>query len=303
VAETHSSAAIAFPSVGHGKLVACLLASIVAHSAFVYFSPVWFPRPESTTSGAVAIEVWSEPVPVPQEVSSPVPVPVQAAAEVPRAVAAPVRAPRPPPTEAEVSKVVQHKGLLRAFASLGAVATGSMAGGSAVGPPSQGASAAGMGPAELPSGSGTLAFDRGGSGTSGPATLGAIGVRHGSGQGAGTGGTGELVGAGLVGTEGGSVSSSSVSEADVSAFVRARTGGIKACYESQLRREPALQGRIRVRFKILEDGSVSQLATVESTLASSEVEACVFRVIRGWRTPFRPTEAAEVEYPFVFSLR
>jgi hypothetical protein len=294
-----SSASLAIPSVGRGKLVVCFFGSILAHGLFVYFSPVLFPRPLAATE-PVSIEAWPDDVPTTKVEPEPAKPEAEKAPEAtPNPVSAEERKPRPPPTEADVSRAVQHKGILRAFAALGGAAAGPLVGGLGNGLPSQGIS--GMGPAELPSG--VAALDRGGEGAAGPATLGAIQTRRGTGPGPGMGGNGEVVGASVLGTEGGSVNSSYVSEGEVAGFVRARTGGIKACYESQLRREPTLRGRIRVRFKILQDGRVSELTALENTLASTEMEACVFNVIRGWRTPFRPSEAAVVEYPFVFSVR
>jgi len=299
VAQASPRAALAIPTTGRGKLLLCLFGSIAAHALFVGLSPILFPRPLASASDPFVVEAWPESVPsAPEE---PVKVATAEAREEPlKPVKNETPLARPPPTAADVSRAVQHKGMLRAFAALGGAAAGPLTGGLGNGLPTQGISAASMGPAELPGGA--LASDRGGDGPAGPATLGTIRVQRGTGPGPGMGGNGEVVGANVVGM-GGSVNSSLVSEGEVTAFVRARTGGIKACYESQLRREPTLQGRMRVRFRILEDGTISQVSTIDNTLASAEVEACVFKVIRGWRTPFRPTEAADVEYPFVFSLR
>ena len=299
VAQAPPPSALAISTTGRAKLLLCLFGSIAAHALFVGLSPVLFPRPLANASDSFVIEAWPESAPAAPEDPVKVAVP-EAREEAPKPVRAEPSAPRPPPTAADVSRAVQHKGMLRAFAALGGAAAGPLTGGLGNGLPTQGVAAASMGPAELPGGA--PASDRGGDGPAGPATLGAIRLQRGSGPGPGMGGNGEVVGASVVGM-GGSVNSSLVSEVEVTSFVRARTGGIKACYESQLRREPTLQGRMRVRFRILEDGTISQVSALENTLASSEVEACVFNVIRGWRTPFRPSEAADVEYPFVFSLR
>jgi TonB family protein len=78
-------------------------------------------------------------------------------------------------------------------------------------------------------------------------------------------------------------------------------GAIKACYENQLKRNPGLRGKIRVRFTILETGGLSDVVAAESSLGSPEVAACIIGTMRSWRTPFRPAGTVTVEYPFVFS--
>jgi Gram-negative bacterial TonB protein C-terminal len=108
---------------------------------------------------------------------------------------------------------------------------------------------------------------------------------------------------GVGGVEVAAVAPPALGEAELMAFVRGRMSGIKACYEAQLTREPALQGRLRVRFDILESGLVSRPSAVENTLGSPDLEGCVINVVRAWHTPFRPAEAVEVEYPFVFFSR
>jgi TonB family protein len=85
--------------------------------------------------------------------------------------------------------------------------------------------------------------------------------------------------------------------------VRARIGLIKACYENQLKRNPSLKGKIRIRFTILETGGLTDVTVVENTLGSPEVSSCIVGTMRGWRTPFRPSGTVTVEYPFVFSAQ
>ncbi|HVP68119.1 MAG TPA: TonB family protein [Anaeromyxobacteraceae bacterium] len=287
------------PALGHRRLLLCLAGSILAHAAFAYLSSVWSPPAPAAGHEPIVIETWPEPQPTPPVEPLPAAPEVHAQPEpVSRPLHPEARAQRPVPSEGDVSRAVQHKGILKAFASLGGAARlAPTAAGDGLPP-------RGLAPAPPTSGStGPSVLDRGGSGPAGPATLDGIHAPPGIGSGTGSGTGGALAGLGVVGTGSGAVYSSAVSEGEVSAFVRARTGSIKACYESQLRRDPTLQGRIRVRFRIQTDGSISQLSTIENTFGSPELESCVFQVIRAWHTPFRPSEAADVEYPFVFSLK
>jgi TonB family protein len=107
---------------------------------------------------------------------------------------------------------------------------------------------------------------------------------------------------GSVAVDGVQVASTGVDGERLAEFVRARTGAIRACYEARLRIDPGLEGRIRVRFRILETGGISDVTAKEDTLGSPDVAACVIAVMRTWRSPFRPPEAVPVEYPFHFTV-
>jgi hypothetical protein len=97
------------------------------------------------------------------------------------------------------------------------------------------------------------------------------------------------------------VDSPDVDPAKLGAFVRARMALIKACYESALKRNPQLKGRISVRFTILATGAIADVSAAHGSLASPEVARCIVGTVRAWRTQFRPSGPVTVEYPFVFS--
>ena len=96
------------------------------------------------------------------------------------------------------------------------------------------------------------------------------------------------------------VDSSDIDQGKLAAFVKARMGLIKACYENALKRNPSLKGKISIRFTILETGGLSEIAAALNTLGSPEVAACIVNTMRSWRTQFRPSGPVTVEYPFVF---
>lgn len=87
---------------------------------------------------------------------------------------------------------------------------------------------------------------------------------------------------------------------ELQAFAHARLAGVRDCYEEGLRTDPALEGRIDVRFELLESGALADVRVARSTLGAPAVEACIVEVMAGWRTPFRPPEPISLEYPFVF---
>jgi TonB family protein len=78
-------------------------------------------------------------------------------------------------------------------------------------------------------------------------------------------------------------------------------GLIKACYESALKRNPKLKGKIAIRFTILETGGLADVSAAQNSMGAADVASCIMNTMRSWRTQFRPSGPVVVEYPFVFS--
>jgi hypothetical protein len=97
------------------------------------------------------------------------------------------------------------------------------------------------------------------------------------------------------------IDSSDIDQARLGAFVRARMGLIKSCYETALKRNPTLKGRVVIRFTVLATGGVADVGTSQNTLATPDVAGCIMNAMRSWRTPFRPSGPVTVEYPFLFT--
>lgn len=204
---------------------------------------------------------------------------------------------------AAVQKAVQSKGILRVLGALGpgtgggAVADVFGSGGGFGDVASALSGAGGVAVAVDPG----AASGRKGGGQGGQASIGDLATTGGGGGKVGYGQKSEARVAGSVATEEAEIDSSDIDQGKLGAFVRARIGLIKACYENQLKRNPHLRGKIRIRFTILETGGLADVDAIENTLGSAEVSACIIVTMRGWRTPFRPSGTVTVEYPFVFS--
>ncbi len=84
-------------------------------------------------------------------------------------------------------------------------------------------------------------------------------------------------------------------------FVEKRRAAIRTCYERALRRNPEAHGRLVLRFTVGSCGEISEVAAVERNGDSGDVAPCLAAEVRTWRTPFRPAEPVEIEYPFAFS--
>ena len=201
---------------------------------------------------------------------------------------------------AAVAKAVQSKGILKVLGALGP-GTGGGAVADVFG------SGGGMGDvASALSGAGGVAVatdpgaggGRKGGGEGGAASIGNLATTGGGKVGLGT--KTEVKVSGSVAAEEAEVDSSDIDQGKLGAFVRARMGLIKACYENALKRNPALKGKISIRFTILETGALSDISTAQNSLGSAEVASCIMNTMRSWRTQFRPSGPVTVEYPFVF---
>jgi TonB family protein len=84
--------------------------------------------------------------------------------------------------------------------------------------------------------------------------------------------------------------------------VKTNLASIKISYERQLKLNPALTGKVVVRFLIQEDGSVANVEIIESTMNSPELEKDIVRKIERWKfeTLASGSGSITVTYPFVF---
>ena len=85
--------------------------------------------------------------------------------------------------------------------------------------------------------------------------------------------------------------------------VRRHTSETRHCYEQALRSRPDLEGRVEAQFIIDPRGAVTAASLRSSTIAHSEVEACVLNVVRRMTFPATPHgNISIVSYPWVFSV-
>jgi len=202
---------------------------------------------------------------------------------------------------AAVAKAVQSKGILKVLGALGpGTGTGAVADvfgtGGGIGDVATALSGAGgVAVANDPGAGG----GRKGGGQGEAASIGSLATSGGGkvGYGAKT----EVRVSGSVAAEEAEVDSADIDQSKLAAFVKARMGLIKACYENALKRNPTLRGKISVRFTILETGGIADAAAALNSMGSPEVAACIVNTMRSWRTQFRPSGPVTVEYPFVFS--
>ena len=143
-----------------------------------------------------------------------------------------------------------------------------------------------------------------GAGGGGPGGRGSGGYgRGGTGGGTGTGnGPGSGPGEAKVSAGAGMAARGGLSAEQVKRIVVAHQGAVRACYESEVQRNPALKGGIVLSWQIQTDGSVAAPAIASSTLNNARVEGCVLRQLRGWHFPSSESPTIVPSFPFGFAL-
>jgi hypothetical protein len=84
-------------------------------------------------------------------------------------------------------------------------------------------------------------------------------------------------------------------------IVRQNAGRYRACYEGALRTNPALEGRVEVRFVIDRQGAVSMAQDGESDLPSDEVRKCIVRSFYALSFPPPQNGTVTVTYPMALT--
>ena len=88
---------------------------------------------------------------------------------------------------------------------------------------------------------------------------------------------------------------------EIERVIKQRMGLIRRCYTRELRRNPELQGTVKVRFVIDRDGKVKYAAIRGSELGNAIVEDCLVEEMQKLRFPLPGGKGTViVTYPFVF---
>lgn len=87
----------------------------------------------------------------------------------------------------------------------------------------------------------------------------------------------------------------------VQRIVHQHLGGLRICYESGLRQQPTLSGRVTTRFVIGGDGSVSTAQDAGSDLPDPAAVQCVVRELAGMEFPKPEGGVVVVTLPLFFT--
>lgn len=123
-----------------------------------------------------------------------------------------------------------------------------------------------------------------------------------SGYGSGGGNFGKK-GEGGIGAPGGDpIILGALDKSLIDAVIKRNMNQIRYCYQRELTKNPALGGKITVKFVIAKDGSVSSATTKSSTMGSPAVEGCINGRFMRFQFPEpKGGGIVIVSYPFIFS--
>ncbi|MGZ3458516.1 MAG: TonB family protein, partial [Archangium sp.] len=163
-------------------------------------------------------------------------------------------------------------------------------------------SGAGIGDAQGVGGLGSRGQGSGGGGTA--LGLGGLGTK-GNGRGMGDGGGIDLAGRGKTITKivpGKTTVIGGLDKDVIAKIIRSHQNEIKYCYETELNKNPSLQGKVAVAFTIDPAGAVSEANVTETTLNNATAENCMLSRIRRWKFPEpKGGGVVAVTYPWLFS--
>jgi hypothetical protein len=161
----------------------------------------------------------------------------------------------------------------------------------------------------IQAGSGGLGAGGGGLGGGGSADglggLGSKGMGRGrSGRGMGGGSFGKKRKRGSLGRIGGNPTIlGGLDKSLIDAVIKRNMSQIRYCYQRQLAKNPSLNGKIKVKFVIAKDGSVSKASIDSSTMGGGgkPVESCIVGRFKKFKFPQPNGGIVIVKYPFIFT--
>ncbi|MEO5691919.1 MAG: AgmX/PglI C-terminal domain-containing protein [Usitatibacter sp.] len=91
-----------------------------------------------------------------------------------------------------------------------------------------------------------------------------------------------------------------LSTLDIHKVIDAHKPDIDKCVREQKKRDPAIGGKMRVRWAIQPDGSVLYARVETLEFSKSTVGKCVATAIGKWKFPKHQVRGSPVEHPFTF---
>jgi outer membrane biosynthesis protein TonB len=87
----------------------------------------------------------------------------------------------------------------------------------------------------------------------------------------------------------------------IASTVKSRIGGVKSCYEKELKRNPQLQGKIVMQFTINEAGRVMDVTAKSDSVGEPAVAECIKAQMERWKFPAPDGGTVTVAFPFIFA--
>jgi len=91
------------------------------------------------------------------------------------------------------------------------------------------------------------------------------------------------------------------SNAQLLAVIQKYAAGIQYCYETELKRDDRLRGKLVVAMTVTASGQVQEANVVHNSVGSDRLAACALSQIRSWRFPPVQGGLTTFQAPFVFT--
>ncbi len=91
-----------------------------------------------------------------------------------------------------------------------------------------------------------------------------------------------------------------LSTLDIHKVIDAHKADIDKCVREQKKKDPAIGGKMRVRWAIQPDGSVLYARVETLEFSKSPIGKCVATAIGKWKFPKHQVRGSPVEHPFTF---
>jgi hypothetical protein len=84
--------------------------------------------------------------------------------------------------------------------------------------------------------------------------------------------------------------------------IRLKKFEIQSCYESSLKRNPSLAGKMVIQFEVGQNGAIDDTSFPAEKLSDEAVQDCIAERARGWKLrPLHQHDSLSVAFPFVFA--
>ena len=90
---------------------------------------------------------------------------------------------------------------------------------------------------------------------------------------------------------------------DIERVMKSRRGAFKFCYQRSLQMNPSLSGKIVTRFRINEEGKVTNAIVLSNTMGDRNVPKCLVSNVKKLKFPRPQGGQCEVRWPFNFQSR
>ncbi len=92
-----------------------------------------------------------------------------------------------------------------------------------------------------------------------------------------------------------------IDKSSVASVFSRRKGAIKACYESALKTNPNIKGKVSIKFVIGTAGRVTSVNVVENTTGDGSIGSCISGKVKSWKFPPASGGAVTFSHTFVLS--